>query len=192
MTKKRKAIFARRWGPLGASDASKIDHFLDLIFEAKNERLLTANLRARDALSELSSASWRLRGSPQGSKNVTLRCKINDFDENDVETKNDDFSHSWAPCDLPVTPQGPKTAPCDFAKSNPGRASVATGPPKTSFYHGFLMFFVVGSKINENLRKNENPVNFNDLLFRCSVKKHSKNKVSKMRSKMRPPGWSKP
>jgi len=120
-----------------------------LNFGTKIERLLVANLRAWDALVEFSGDLWRSQGHPQGSKNVILHCKINDFDENDVDAKNDVFVHFWDPYERPRPPLERETTPCNFPKSSPERPSGATGPQKTSFYYVFLMFFVGGSKFNQ-------------------------------------------
>ena len=110
---------------------------------------LAVTLHPWDALGEFSGALWRSQRHPLGSKNVILPCKMNDFDENDVDGKNDVFVHFWDPYARPGPPLERETTPCNFPKSSPERASSATGPQKASFYHVFLMFFVGGSKFNQ-------------------------------------------
>ena len=106
-------------------------------------------MRPRSAQGEFAGSPWRSGGYPQGSKNVILQCKINDFNENDAEAKNVAFSYFCASGSLPGAPLGRKSAPSDFTKSAPGRASGATGPQNRSFYVVFLRFFTDSSKIDE-------------------------------------------
>ena len=132
---------------------------------------MPATLHPWDALGEFSGANWRSRGRPQGSKNLTLRCKINNFDEIDVEAKNDAFSHFRHPCKPSWSPLERKTAPCDFTKSSPRCACGATGLQKRPFYDVFLMFFTSGSKFKKKLRRNELHLKFIESLFKLATKK---------------------